>query len=1058
MPTNTEAKPFKIYKSSAGSGKTYTLVLTYLSILLKQEDAHHFRKVLAVTFTNKAAAEMKERVVQGLEKLIHGDDPKFVADYVKATQLSPEEISFRAREILTAILHDYSSFSILTIDKFVHRIIRSFSRELGLTNNFELETDHETFYQRSIDQLLSSLGEDKLLTDFLVQYQQSLFEEERANTIENSLFELSKLLNQENSRELLAFYADKDLSYFIAIRKKTKDLIASSKTALKEKNSEILQLFTKSELDIQEWKLGNISMFAPFVKIDKGETASIFSDAQIKQFALGTLTSDPLRKKNRALADLVDSNTNFIQGRLEEMKNNIRDVNFLEHIHNELVAFSLLNAIRTIFETLRAENNLIFIKDFNEIISNVVLNEPTPFIYEKIGTRYQHILIDEFQDTSRMQWQNLIPLVYESLSLGNTNLIVGDAKQAIYRFRGGDAQQFVDLPRVDVPLADIEHINATFNATYDLRNLAVNYRSTPEIIAFNNWLFDEYVLKSAENNIPRKVKEVYQGFQQMAHRNDGGIVQVDVLSKPPKGVNEELTKQEKIHDNLLCNIKMCLQDGFLPDDICILVRGQRDGDVVSRFLLSEGFTVVSVDSIILGNSKAVMDIIYHFKALQLPVESNVARCFLNTTTESTSILFEKYRIPDSNNPQYSIGYRFDDYFKDYYVNFSADEYGKLSLFDKIDYLIQLKDYPRTDPYLDKLLNVTYDFMRMNGSNAEQFIQHFFEAAYKEKVNAKIAGGSIQLMTIHKSKGLQFPVVMIPYDFGSRMSDKDLGLIGDERSNELGLPAISTKLVAKLKDWGFEDRLHQHTQDALLDDINLYYVALTRPEKRVYLTLFSDLGIPGQLKKIVMQHGAFNTDNQQLVLGVPETEKSVATKETKFEKLPSTFSWRDKLEMSPSKGYLEEENNQTESEQAFGNYLHEIISLNKQLEKLEEETLVYCQNKCLSAEITKRLWAITNQLRIDKQFGEWMRTADLVLRERELVNSDGQIVRPDMIIMQSNLWVLLDFKTGQPKSSHQKQVAQYGEIIAQLPQVIANNIQVNKYLIYLSEDKIEYTHV
>jgi ATP-dependent exoDNAse (exonuclease V) beta subunit len=1058
MQNETGYKPFKIYKSSAGSGKTYTLVLTYLSILLTQKDAYYFRKVLAVTFTNKAAAEMKERVVQGLEKLIRAEDNSFMQDYVKATQLSPDEISLRAREILTAILHDYSSFSILTIDKFVHRIIRSFSRELGLTTNFELETDHETFYKRSIDQLLGTLGQDKQLTNFLVQFQQSLFEEERVNSIEKSLLDLSKLLHQENSKELLDFYADKDLTYFIAIREKTRVLVGETRGSLKEKNRAVLNLFESNGFDMQEWKLGNTAMYAPFVKIARGDTANILTDAQTKHFSARILTNDLLHKRNSALAVLLDNQTPFIVDQLDEMLLQIRDLGFLEHIYNELVAFSLLHAIRTIFETIREENNLIFIKDFNDIISNVVKNEPTPFIYEKIGTRYRHILIDEFQDTSRMQWQNLIPLVYESLSSHHTNLIVGDAKQAIYRFRGGDAQQFVDLPQTEAPLADIDHINSTFKETHELLNLDVNYRSTPEIITFNNWIFEEYVLKTDTTTIPESIKAVYQGFQQNIHRTDSGVVQVNVLGKAEKGAEDELNKQEKIHEQLLNNITACLRDGFLPDDICILVRGQRDGAVVSRFLLEQGYSVVSVDSIILGNSKAVMDIIHHFRAIQQPVESAIARCFLNTTSETTSALFEKYRIPNTTNTQYSIGYRFDDYLTDYFVGFSVEAYENMSLFDKIDYLIRLKNYPRTDPYLDKLLNVTYDFMRMNGSNGEQFIQHFFESAYKEKVNAQIAGGSIQLMTIHKSKGLQFPIVMIPYDFGARINDKDMGLIGDDRSTQLGLPAISTRLVSKLKDWGFEDRLQLHTVHALLDDINLYYVALTRPEKRLYLTLFADQGIPAQLKTIIKNHPSYNSDMNQLVIGTPSPVHSDALKEPIFEKLPHTISWRDTLELSPSKGYLDEEENQSENEQAFGNYLHEIISLNKVLNQLEEDAKVYCSFKQLSQEMTNRLLSIAKNLQNDKQFGEWMRTANEILREREMVNAEGKIVRPDMIFLLPEQWILVDFKTGQPKPGHRKQLNEYGAIIAKLPQVISNPIQVNKYLIYLSEEKIEYAYV
>jgi len=359
------SKPFKIYKSSAGSGKTYTLVLTYLTILLQHKDPYQFRKVLAVTFTNKAANEMKDRVLQGLEKLQTGIDSRFTQDYIISTKLSSEEIAQRSAEILTAILHDYSSFNIVTIDKFVHRIIRSFSRELGLTNNFELETNSDEFYKRSIDQLLDNVGVDKQLTDFLVAYNQSLFDEEKSVKIESSLLDLSKLLGKENSKDLLDFYEDKELTYFIETRQKLSELIKEKRAEIKEINNSILHLFEQAQLNPEELKNANSKLGSIFISYKEGDFYKEITEPQFRNISEGNWMSENGKKTNPTMGSFVDQNGDVLTKKTLALFNEINALKFLDHIHNELVAFSLLNAIKSILEVIKKDNNIIFIKDFN---------------------------------------------------------------------------------------------------------------------------------------------------------------------------------------------------------------------------------------------------------------------------------------------------------------------------------------------------------------------------------------------------------------------------------------------------------------------------------------------------------------------------------------------------------------------------------------------------------------------------------------------------------------------------------------------------------------------
>lgn len=1053
------SKPFKIYKSSAGSGKTYTLVLTYLSILLDNKDPNHFRKVLAVTFTNKAANEMKERVIQGLEKLHLGTDTRFINDYVKATQLSPEELSERAFTILSAILHDYSSFNILTIDKFTHRIIRSFSRELGLTNNFELETNSDDFYKRSIDQLLENVGVDQQLTDFLVAYNQALFDEEKSMKIETSLLDLSKLLGKENSKDVLNFYEDKDLTYFIETRKKLAKLIKEKRSELSEMNASILQLLERFQINPEELKNGNCKLGNIYVSYKEGDFYKEISEPQLRHISESNWISNPVKKSNPSIAAFIDQNGEMLTQKTLNIFKEINALKFLDHIHDELVAFSLLNAIKTILEDIKKDNNIIFIKDFNEIISNVIKNEQSPYIYEKIGSRFNHFLIDEFQDTSTLQWHNMVPLIYDSLASEHTNLIVGDAKQAIYRFRGGEVDQFVALPKVDADLADIDFVNAAFERNAEVKILEKNFRSSQEIIRFNNWFFDHFIMKN--DKMPEKIKAVFEGFQQEEVRTSKGLVTIDFITKSN---SEDENNKDIIHEKVHQYIVDCLADGYSLDDICILIKTKKDGYLITNYLVQNGYNVVSVDSVLLGTSKPVMDVMLHFQAINNPTESHIIKCLLHekiNPKHSATELFEKYRIPNEQKPYYSIGFKFEQYLSDQLSNFDKVAYASFSVFDKVDFLIQALGYKRTDPFIDKLLNVAFEFMFSNGSNANLFATHFFEKAKDDQVNAKNASGSIQLMTIHKSKGLQFPIVILPYDFGEG-NFSDLGWIGNDDTKEMGLPIISSKLSKKLIDIGFSETYLNHETESKLDLINVYYVAFTRPEDRLYFIQSKQTALPKEIQSIVQQHPQFDAAQNKLIVGERISKAKNIVDQEHITSIPSTSSWRGKIELSPSPYYVDEEITLdiiSDSDQLFGKMIHEIIALNSDINNLNSDCLAYIQQTKVGINTKEELIKCINLLAENETYKSFFDDAVLIFKERELLGKNGNILRPDLVIYKLNEILLIDFKTGTPKKSHQKQIDQYGQ---ELELIHLSNTEsltkLKKYLIYLSSNKIECIYV
>jgi len=1033
----TQDKPFKIYQSSAGSGKTYTLVKEYISIVLKSDNPNKFRQILAITFTNKAATEMKERVLDALLKLSKDQDSSLMKDFVASTGIKKPELISKAKKAYKNIIHQYGDFNILTIDKFVHRIIRSFARELDLSLNFEIETDIDTFLQRSIGVLLNEIGSDAELTKYLIRFSEQLIEESGNGDIEKQLLRLTNILKNENTRVPLAEFEKHDLAFFSELGKKVK----TSEKELKEKvalsiNS-IITLLNGEGLEIDVFRGKTKSGWGGMLNKYLTKEEFDLTDSTVKQYHEETWYTAASEK-------VVSGIISPLRDEMKKLIEIFEELNFAKEFNKQLVGFSLLNSIHKILFKVKSENNIVFISDFNEIISKIVRNEPAPFVYEKIGARYKNYLIDEFQDTSSLQWTNLVPLVYDSLSEGHQNLIVGDAKQAIYRWRNGDVQQFVNLPVVNGDFSYLNDINTVFKHSSIRENLDNNYRSTSSIIQFNNWLFKALV--EGENE---KIQKIYEESSQNEIKKDVGYVNVKIIDK------ETELSEETVYHNVLQYVAQAKADGFSDGDIALLVRSKSDGMKVAEFLKEQGYPVVSSDSIVLASSKDVSFIVSFLQAFGDENNEHAAIKCLDYLKEDLSLteVYDQWRIPNKKNTYYTNGIDLKKYLKSCYTEFEENYYLSLNLYDKLIYLIQCFEMNRYDPYVDQLLNTVHHYLQRNTSSIHLFVEFYEKKKESITVNLGSVDNAIQVMTIHKSKGLQFPVVIIPFAKWSNTNPgmSDLTWIEHEKLDNLNLPKYITPLTkSSLKNYKLEKIADKEEEEAILDNLNLYYVAFTRAIERLYIisdAARSKASVTNKIIDHVSNHQGFDSDKGELIFGELLKKEKVAKIELDKITGADVISKREDLNLSLDKE-AHTEDIDTISEREKGIVVHTILSKIKSKNEVQQVADEMESKGILQLSIKEEVAQLVNAIFGINQVEGWFNLKGEVFNEQEIISADGHFYIPDKVIIANGKAIVIDFKTGKELKKHTLQITEYGNLLREM-----GYSNVEKHLLYINKLKI-----
>lgn len=1040
--------PFIIYNASAGSGKTYTLVKDYLRILLKSVQKDTYKQILAVTFTNKAVAEMKARIIQNLNLFAFDEaaqhSPMFV-ELAEDLKLHPAQLQQKSKDVLKSILHNYAFFEVATIDKFTHSVIRTFAYDLKLPLNFEVELDTDALLNEAVDQLISKAGEDKLISDVLIEYALEKADDDKSWDISFDLNKIAKLLLNENEKPHLRKLKEKTLEDFSTLKELLKSKIQDAEKAIIKIGSEVLATINEQNLDFKSFSGGYVPKH--FQKLAQGDFKVNFGSSWQEKL-LQNETLYPKREENTANADAIDTIQPKLIEAFTESKELVMLWLFLKNFYKNITPLSVLNAIQQELETIKDEQNLLLISEFNTLISETIKDEPAPFIYERLGEKYKHYFIDEFQDTSEMQWENLIPLISNKLQTqttegkGGTLTIVGDAKQSIYRWRGGKAEQFIELN---------DPIGANpFFVEKDPRNLPKNYRSYDEIINFNNGFFQHI----SQFFHQEEFVDIYKnGSFQETNDKKGGLISFDFVEAT--SVEEEF---EIIPEKVIEKIEETLQKGFKYEDICVLTRRKSEGIAIADMLSSKEIPIISSETLLIKRSRAVQFINDVLRLAIQPKNNEVKLHLLNyLATEKLAISnthdFLKKHVTQDPEALFD-GLNFD---------FDFTYFLQLSLYEAVEYCVRAFHLTeKSDAYVQFFLDFVLEYTQKKQLGFAGFLEHWEKKKNHLSIIASGSEGAVQIMTIHKSKGLEFPVVIFPFastDIYKEIEPKLWYPINSEDFN--GFEEAYLNLNSSIQEYGeLGETLYQERQSQLeLDNFNILYVAFTRAVQQLHIITKKDVDRKGNERlqtfsglfiNYLKQLERWNDEVSTYTFGesennLAEADNTVKIQSIQQEQFISTAKEEHNLHLMTKQGLLWD----TSQEEAIekGNLIHDVLAQIKYPSDIDFVLDEYISKGIIDEQQREKLSESINRVVNHTEIAQYFHQDNTVYNEKDIISSSRKILRPDRIVVNpNNETIIIDYKTGKHDPFYVEKVYEYADTLVEMGFVVTKKI-----LLYINEE-------
>ncbi|MGO4708099.1 UvrD-helicase domain-containing protein [Chryseobacterium sp. 2TAF14] len=1042
---------YTVINASAGSGKTYALVQRLLMICLRYPNQHQsIRNILALTFTNKAANEMKERILSWLNKFTENNytennDLKNIQKIFEAEglKITIDELHHRSKKLLDYILHNYSTLNIGTIDRFNSRLVRSFSYELGLAKNFNLEIDAEPFLIEAVDKMLDQIGENENISNSFMDYvDYSLENNERINLNKNlydSAKEFVKDIHYEHLKNNKEF---DDANYENIKNTLRKDITLNKKQSLELALASI-ELFKSRNIEIEDFsggKKNGLGLF--FIEVqrfykkerDKFPFPTNEESAQ-NNYLKGTATKSKHKDTeiSEILEQLLENRMKLILLFIETQKK--------EKILSALLPLKVNKDIQDELRKIEEENDLVLLSKFNILINENLKNEPSAFIYEKVGSQFQHYFFDEFQDTSELQWQNFVPLRDHSISTENTSFtLVGDPKQSIYRFRGGESKLMLDI---------INKKEFTPKKA-ELLVLKDNWRSAKNIVQFNNELYHFHSL-----NLEEEHQHIFgvDGEQNPKSIIDGRV-KVNLI--------ENLTNEDfynDVSDKMQKDIQECLNNGFRFSDITILCRGNFDIFSYSQKLGNLKVSYNGEET----NIKTISD-----KGLTLEL-SNTLRAvveFLKWGTNPKNkphlimMMFYLNRLGRINMPDFTLEMKeilaleqhetiIQFIEEKYHLKLKQDHFPKFNLYNFIEYYINefSIEHKETD-FLLNFLEMLFNFTQNAGASTKEFLKYWDEEASTYTIQASENIDAIQIMTIHKAKGLEFPVVFIPMMNKNRDSEFSNWFETDEKSALKSVNINQFNKNLEVYDEGIEKFNQENSYKNLVDRLCLQYVATTRPVEQLFFYLQKQNKTSNNLEilEFIQSKNLQDLDEFDLYETHPEMlKKQISHKKSEF-KTENIQTLRNEHEntssikiATPSKNY------QVRNEKVrIGLFVHELLSkinTEKDIDKVLESYVLEGQITLDEKENIK------DDLRnIIHQYSEFFDEKWKVINEKDIMISErgmSRIYRPDRILKGDDGYIIVDFKTGMETEKNEKQIETYKSVLENLGMKV-----IKTQLIYL----------
>lgn len=996
----------KIMKASAGSGKTYSLARTYIGLLLKSTDRYAYRHILAVTFTNKATDEMKSRILKELH--IMATEPfrsGYRNDFIPSVFASEEGMQQKAKAVLHDILHDYSAFAVSTIDRFFQQTLKAFSREIGQFASYQVELDKDSLVAESVDRILDSLTEDSggllsWLTDNVLEQ----IEHGEKYSLDANLLKMAVRLKSSQRQEAVEragidegkVYSKDNL---IKIRSGCRDVIKTFMTRVKESARKALDIIESAGLDPADSNRGFLKVLYVYDDLVDGDEIVAPKDS----FFAKAADHDQWFAKAKAgrLKPLVWP---FLEAPLEDFCNlwdkEYAVYNTARILDEQIYGLGVAGELRKTFNELMKEKNVLCIEDSNTILRDIIDGSDAPFVYEKIGVRFDHFLLDEFQDTSHVQWTNFSPLLHNSDASGGENLIVGDVKQSIYRWRGSDW----DLLDSRIPQEFPEHISNV---------LDTNYRSLPGVVSFNNGFFPfaaQFLDNMSGYSENGPLSRIYSDVEQKIARTGGQEGSVEFT----------FCEKEMQLEQVLGAVRNVLEAGAEYSDIAILVRSNSSGEDVASYLLQNGVPVLTDDSLKVKRSITVRRIVS--------------------------------LMSYADNPENTLG----SYLADS-LDIGALERGS-SLIDMAEALIRRLKDNQQDGFRDgeilhvySFMDCLYDYVASNGNNLRGFLKHWDEI--DPSIASPSSGNSVRVMTIHKSKGLDFPYVIIPfaekitlYKSGSSWCAPDL--------TGTTLEGVADGVYDVLLSGSSESTLfaeHYRNERFMqqVDNINTIYVAMTRASAGMHIIAKTPSGKTladfSQILHLYLEQKGLEPECEdgveRFVFGQLVDFNEIRGNGTSGEAIfpfckgneyPSVvLNPQLRLRLSAdAMDFFNEDGDVgiSASNRIRGVVLHDILS--RVVSAVDVKSAV--EDAVRTGMVTtEEAQEILDLLKIRVSEGEargWFpsdRTA--VLNEVDVIDVNGQVYRPDRVVMQEDKVVIIDYKFGEHQISYENKMRKYMDI-------------------------------
>lgn len=1078
-----------VYKASAGSGKTFTLASEYITLVVK--NPQDYRSILAVTFTNKATQEMKTRILSQLYGIAHSlpDSEAYYEQVRMKTGFSEQTIRENAAKALSLLTHHYNEFRVQTIDAFFQSVLRNLARELNLTANLRVDLNDEQVEAQAVDELINSLEEGEEVLNWIRDYIDKNIEDDKGWNVISQIKDFGKNIfkdfYKDHKTELDNRFSDESFfNDFITDLRKRRTRI------LNRLNEHAKQMYKK----IRDANLDNPNLFnrgangllSHIIKLTKG-TPSNDITPQYVQSCIDSADKWPASKcpaKERAAiielasaslcSDLKILNDYRIKDWREYQSCNLT----LKHLSQ----LRLLHAISEAVDEINKDTNRFMLSNTQSLLCTLMKDSDTPFVFEKMGAYLKHIMIDEFQDTSTIQWNNFRKLLDNCMAqVDSHNLIVGDVKQSIYRWRQGDWKL----------LNNIEH--EFTKEQIKIEPLDTNYRSEENIIRFNNAFFKQAVsqtvneLESEGIQGATELVEAYKEIEQKPRKDNGkGCVRIKLFRYDSKNASDY---KQKILNELIENIRQLLDQGYKQKDIAILARSKTViPDIVDSFQnIDTNVSLVSDEAFRLDASLAVNVIIEALRLLTHPhdklTESKLVKLYQQQVIKTGKDINDLFVGENSTELKSFLPSGYIDKFE------SLSRLSLIDLVDEIYSLFSLDSLEGQSAYVCTFYDTLNEYLRDHPADIDDFIEEWEDTLSSNTIQSDEVDG-IRLITIHKSKGLEYDNVLIP--FCDWELEKTNGITiwcsGDDKEKPYGeLPLIPVDYSSKMLGTVFEDDYKEEHLQNTVDNMNLLYVAFTRAGKNLFITgkkykertsgksershiiqyIIEELAkeLPGAIiddagdnGPISFEFGTLSTCEERVEKGKATEnpfELSPKTHKLKIETFPHPVSFR---QSNKSHDFIKGEDIDPSDAKRYikvGNVLHQLFStilteadIEPRLKELEQAGIIY-NDDITSRELQDKISCALSNEKVKYWFSpRWKLFNECTILDYDKETGDVYEHRPDRVMTDGKEMIVVDFKFGKPRDEYHEQVQRYMRLLMRM-----GYKQVSGYIWYVLRNEI-----